>query len=101
MRLPSESVGKIKRIAMAYFGEDSRVYIFGSQLDDSQRGGDIDIYVETSIEDDDRLLNLKVFFIIELHRALGDRKIDVVINNLSGCVRLPIYEIARNEGVSI
>jgi len=44
MRLKEQEIVKIKDTIIKEFGE-SQVYIFGSRLDDSVRGGDIDIFV--------------------------------------------------------
>lgn len=99
--MASSTVTAIKKTAQSHFGKESRIYVFGSQLDDSRQGGDIDIYIETSMKDDDELLKLKIFFVIALHKIVGDQKIDVVINNLSTGKELPIYEIAKTKGMSI
>jgi predicted nucleotidyltransferase len=101
MRLSNQTISVIKELALSYFGRDSKVYIFGSQIDDRRRGGDIDIYVETFNEKREEVFDLKIFFRMELKSVLGERKIDVVINNLATGRELPIYSIAREEGVQI
>ncbi len=45
MRLSQKERREIKNILSQIFGEVT-VYIFGSRLDDTKRGGDIDIFVQ-------------------------------------------------------
>ena len=52
--------------------------LFGSRVDDSKRGGDIDLYLE--IPDLPDWFEAKSAFQYGLYRALGDRKIDIVIH---------------------
>jgi len=45
MRLSQKERREIKSILSQIFGE-ATIYIFGSRLDDTRRGGDIDIFVQ-------------------------------------------------------
>lgn len=45
MRLNVEEQTAIKRIVAETFGDDTEVRLFGSRVDDSKRGGDVDLYV--------------------------------------------------------
>src|SRR6056297_3511798 len=47
MRLTSEQIKTIKQATADIFGEEARVRLFGSRVDDEQRGGDVDLLVET------------------------------------------------------
>ena len=47
MRLSQKEKQEIKKTLKEIFG-DVKIYIFGSRLDDSKRGGDIDIFLQTS-----------------------------------------------------
>ena len=44
MRLQPNEIAQIRETISKEFGE-SDIYIFGSQLDSSKRGGDIDIFI--------------------------------------------------------
>ncbi|WP_158269782.1 nucleotidyltransferase domain-containing protein [Desulfonatronum sp. SC1] len=47
MRLNSSQAAKIIEIVSNHAGGDSRVSVYGSRLDDTARGGDIDLFIET------------------------------------------------------
>ena len=95
MRVTTKEQEVIKSYAMSIFGDGSSVYIFGSRADDTKRGGDIDIYIETS-EDD--ILDKKIQYLVELEKKLGEQRVDIVINNNKD--QKPIFEIAR-RGVKL
>jgi len=52
------------------------IYLFGSRVDDSARGGDIDLFIQT---DNGKLIN-KIKFLAILKEKIGDQKIDVIIS---------------------
>jgi len=65
MRINNETIELIKDLANKYFGIDSKVFVFGSRIDDSKKGGDIDLYIETSL-DLKNIVNNKLLFLVEL-----------------------------------
>ncbi len=101
MRLTSRQVEAIRSGVQRCFGEDAEVWLFGSRLDDSRRGGDIDLYVETSLTTPEETGTAQRRFLAGLYMALGEQKIDVVVKRRSGQAPLPIHEIARGEGVRL
>lgn len=48
MRLKPDQVASTKAIVAEHFGERAVVRLFGSQVDDSRKGGDVDLVVETT-----------------------------------------------------
>ncbi len=70
------------------------VYLFGSRVDDEARGGDIDLLVLSHRID----LMAKLDILGELHRRLGERKIDLVVYPDLG---QPFARIAVAEGVRL
>lgn len=46
MRLTPEQAQTIKRVVQAQCGPAAQVRLFGSRLQDLERGGDVDLYVE-------------------------------------------------------
>lgn len=101
MRLAPKDVQKIKETFQSIFLEDDHLWFFGSRVDNQKRGGDIDLYIETMDDDIDQVIKRRLKFVGLLLIALGERKMDVVINQLSRPYGLPIYRIAKETGVLI
>jgi predicted nucleotidyltransferase len=78
VRLSSEYQAIIKAETLNMFGLNASVFLFGSRMDDSKKGGDIDLFIRT--DDKDRLFEKKLRFLAKLKRKLGEQKIDVVFN---------------------
>ena len=77
MRLTQYEINSIKKAFEETFITGD-VYLFGSRVDDSQRGGDIDLYLVPSEKfDDDR--ERKVKFLVKLDEYIGEQKIDVIM----------------------
>jgi len=47
MRLTHEQVSTIIQTIRSVAGQDAKVWLYGSRLDDSRRGGDIDLLIES------------------------------------------------------
>lgn len=77
MRLSSEYIRQIRKIAKNIYGDDVRVVLFGSRTNDEARGGDIDLMIESSQKERMNFEN-KVRFLTALKLAIGDQKIDVI-----------------------
>jgi hypothetical protein len=43
----------------------------------------------------------KLKFLRDLHKRLGDQKIDVVLRKTNGSAELPIYQIAKQTGIQL
>ncbi len=88
----------IKELAVKYFGKDCEVRIFGSRSDDTKRGGDIDIYIESSKDID---LETKVRFLAEFKLRAGDQKIDLIVQKRDMPLKGAIYDFAKKTGIKI
>ncbi|MBN2702396.1 MAG: nucleotidyltransferase domain-containing protein [Methylothermaceae bacterium] len=77
MRLNPEQIAAIKQATAEVFGPEASVRLFGSRIDDSRRGGDIDLYIET--DKTEGLIDLKARLLIKLFRRLGAQRIDLVV----------------------
>lgn len=99
VRLDPEEVAKIREIVRETAGPDAEVRLFGSRLDDSARGGDVDLLVSLS-RPVERPAVLAARLEARISRALGGRKVDVVLEapNLQ---RTSIHEHARRTGVRL
>ena len=76
MRLQGNEIKAILRAAREIYGSHVKVYLFGSRLDDTKRGGDIDLLIRNSGTKQGTLARIRL--IARLKCLLGDRKIDVI-----------------------
>ncbi len=98
MRLTSTEIAAIERAARETFAPRSTVRLFGSRLDDSRRGGDIDLLVEPSAPlSPQELVEQRHRFIARLYRLLGERRIDVLIAPAGVPDDRPIIRVARRD----
>jgi predicted nucleotidyltransferase len=74
MRLANEERSAIGN-AIRQADAQAQIYLFGSRVDDAARGGDIDLLVLS------KRINLmaKIDILAQLHRKLGERKIDIAV----------------------
>jgi predicted nucleotidyltransferase len=84
-------------VANAVAGPGATVRLFGSRLRDDVRGGDIDLLVECPAPVA-RPVWLAARLTARLQRALGDRKIDVLVVGPDTELE-PVHQVARTEGV--
>lgn len=99
MRLSPTQRTVIRDTAKAVFGENTQVRLFGSRLDDSRRGGDIDLLIETALSDPQAVADARTLFLAKLYAALGEQKIDVLLDWQGKTHYPPIYTLARQQGV--
>jgi uncharacterized protein len=73
---------------------NARVYLFGSRVDDSKKGGDIDLLVMSDRlnRDDKRTIRIK------LYELLGEQKIDLV---LAADDSEPFIKLALETGIQL
>ncbi|NMG29021.1 nucleotidyltransferase domain-containing protein [Aromatoleum evansii] len=96
MRLSAQQADAIHDIACQLGGPLARVRLFGSRLDDSARGGDLDLFLELPHPvENPALLSARVA--ARVSRLLQGRRVDVVLAapNLK---HLAIHDIAIEEG---
>ncbi|MDO9142568.1 MAG: nucleotidyltransferase domain-containing protein [Methylobacter sp.] len=96
MRLTLFEIKTIQQSAKNIFGDTAKVYLFGSRVDDKQKGGDIDLYVVPDNKND--LFEKKIKFLTALHKVLGEQKIDVVFATDPS---RPIEQQAIEKGVEL
>jgi len=99
MRLTAFQIQTICESAEKNFGKNTPVWLFGSRVDDEARGGDIDLYIEPKTQKPSDLIIAKLQFLRDLHKKLGEQKIDVVLRRTDSTVDLPVYHIAKQTGV--
>lgn len=100
IRLTREQVEAIKACFQKAFPTGDGLWIFASRVDMNAKGGDIDLYVETSIQDATKINKMHRDFFWALQEALGEQKIDIVINT-GGDFKIAIYDVAKREGIRL
>ena len=101
MRLSPHQRNVIRRIARECFGPRARVTLFGSRADDEARGGDIDLLIETEMSDVEKIVRAEIDFQVRVQRAIGEQKIDLLIDYPGRGEHPPIFEIAERTGVRL
>lgn len=100
MRLKSEDIKAIKDVAKTIFGETATIWLFGSRTDDQKMGGDIDLLIHYDQEFSGKeKYQLKIMFLVQLKKIIGDQKIDVLIDN--GQQHRSIVQQVYNEGIQL
>lgn len=99
MRLSSLAGSTIRDTVRSVLGPGATVRLFGSRTNDSARGGDIDLLVESDqVVEQPALVAARIGALLQL--ALGDQRIDVVI----AAPNLPdqaIHQTARATGIML
>jgi len=97
-RLSTDDIQAIKHSVEAVLGQDSSytLWLFGSRANDSLRGGDIDLLVETPLDVGNRVRAAGLIY-AKIIRSIGDRKIDLLLKD-GKTGEAPIFEIARATG---
>ena len=99
MRLTEHALSVIRHLVRQHFGDKANVYLFGSRVDDTKRGGDIDLYIDIA-EKLENKAGAVLQFNAQLQVSLGEQRIDVIVRD--GATRpLPIHEQARRTGVRL
>ena len=99
MRLTHEQVAIIHEAVAEVLGQEARVYLFGSRVDDRRRGGEIDLYIELPVLAEPRS-RLQVQLQRRLWERLGPRRIDLLIRAHDEALR-PIHRDALEQGVRL
>lgn len=99
MRLSSPQIQAIRQTAVRVLGEGARVSVFGSRVNGSAKGGDIDLFFET-----EKRLGNRAKIICQLSgaliMALGDQKIDIILKDAT-TPHAPIFDIAERTGIPL
>ncbi|MDV6340896.1 nucleotidyltransferase domain-containing protein [Nitrosomonas sp. Is35] len=97
VRLSAREIESIHFVVHRLLGDGARIRIFGSRARLDEKGGDIDLLIETEQKLADRVLTT-CRLTSQLQLQLGDQKIDVIIIDPETREQ-PIHQIARQTGV--
>jgi len=95
MRLKETCKVQIIELAKLYFGNDIKLYLFGSRVDDNKKGGDIDLFLESDHPID---LEMQIKFLSAIQKNVTERKIDLVVKTPFDAYK-PIFDAAKNQGI--
>ncbi len=96
MRLTDYQIQAIRQLAREVAGDQVRVRVFGSRLDDTAHGGDLDLMLELPEPVDDPAL-MAARMAAKVSRSMSGRRVDVLLS-APNLMRLPIHDIAFKEG---
>ena len=101
MRLSESEIKTIKSVAKDVWGMQTHVCLFGSRVDDSKKGEDIDLFINLHEEHDPKEIMLKkAEFPGQLDLLLGEQKIDLLVKT-SYNNHLSIIKTALLTGVEL
>lgn len=100
MRISEEDKQAIVSEFKKSFGSDDRLWLFGSRVDDAKKGGDIDLYVQTHLPGE-VASRQEGKFRDGMYDQIGEQRIDVVLHLVDTDFHIPIYDIAKQEGIRL
>ena len=76
VRLKEEQVDCLKSL-LKQLASDAKLYLFGSRVDNTKRGGDIDLLIIS-----DKLTKKDIRFLrVEFFKHFGEQKLDILLDN--------------------
>lgn len=82
--------------AREVFGEEIKIWVFGSRVNPKKRGGDIDLYLETK---EGYRVEKVLRFLAKLYTLIGERKIDIILKKEGDTSEIAIE--AKTRGVRL
>ncbi|HRQ59403.1 MAG TPA: nucleotidyltransferase domain-containing protein [Azoarcus taiwanensis] len=99
MRISDAHIRTIRRITAEQLGREAVVTLFGSRVDDTQRGGDIDLLL-TVPHHVARPALTAARLAAKLERALDGRRVDGVLQTPETPIE-PVHSIAMQHGIRL
>jgi hypothetical protein len=97
MRLTSSQIQTIKTVIARVVDFPHRIWLFGLRVNDLQKGGDIDLFIETNeIVSNHAEVICRIYGALIM--ALGDRKLDILFKD-ARTQDTPIFETAKKTGI--
>ena len=99
MRLTPEDIQLIRDTVRCHLGNEARITLFGSRVNDQARGGDVDLLIESQIAiEQPAVVIARIASAISL--GMHERKVDVLLMAPNLMVS-PIHQIARQTGAPL
>jgi predicted nucleotidyltransferase len=93
MRLKEYEVSAIKQ-SVHKFDSEAKIFLFGSRVDDSKKGGDIDLFILSSRINNRDKRKIK----LNIYDKIGEQKIDLIV---AQDITTAFQRIAATEGVQL
>lgn len=74
---------------------EAKVYLFGSRVDDTKRGGDIDLLVVSKDITKQQIRRVK----IEFYKLFGEQKLDIILDD--GGLNRPFTKLIAKRSVAL
>lgn len=102
MRLSQQEVQSILRNVQKNMGTiPSSIYLFGSRLSDSKRGGDIDLVILVLSEHYSESILKKLNLKFDLELAMGDQRVDITIATKEKILEDPFLASITDEWICL
>ena len=102
MRLQAHEVNAIAEATRDAFTPGTAVFLLGSRVDHSKRGGDIDLLVEIpEAMPPAELVRRRTRFVSHIYRLLDEQRIDVVITTQDQQDSRVVVAAAKREGIQV
>ena len=92
MRLTQNETNLLKE-KLASLSKEAKLYLFGSRVDDTKRGGDIDLLVVSKKLTKKDLRHLRLAFF----KVFGEQKIDILLDD--GSFSNPFHKMISHKAV--
>lgn len=99
MRLSEAQRRVIRQLTSEFVGDDARVLLFGSRVDDTARGGDIDLFVQSPHPVPARF-DAEIRLGARQERALGGQHVDLLLVDPQTPMQ-PVHHVALATGLAL
>ena len=97
MRLTEYQVQAIRDATLEVVGHAAPVWLFGSRINETSRGGDVDLMVQLTEPVDDPA-SLMIKLATKVSKCMYGRKVDVLIDE-PNLKHFPIHDLVKERGV--
>lgn len=101
MRLSDRERSAIVDTIAQHATQSFELYLHGSRVDDTRKGGDIDLLLLSSDEQTNYLQKNKHILLADIKEKIGDQKIDLTISSNTQVTTDPFVKIALKNAVRL
>lgn len=102
MRLEKKEQRAISTVIRKYFPGKGKLYLYGSRVDETKRGGDIDLLlIVENQEEKESIENSKHYLLVDIKEVIGDQKIDFSIATQKALNENSFYQEILPEAIII